>query len=135
MTDKVLAYTGFRLLIGMNMFMHGAVRLGANYTTFVETVQSQFADTWLPIWLVALEARVIPGVEIAVGVLVFVGYQTRWALLACMALLATLLFGMVILENWEIVARHLIYALCFYVLLHNTDCNHFSIDNKVRAGT
>ena len=133
MTDKVLAYTAFRLLIGLNMFMHGAVRLGSNYGNFIGYVEGLFADTWLPMWLVTLEARLIPGVEILLGVLVFAGYQTRWALLGCMALLASLLFGMVLLEDWEIVSRHLIYALCFYVLLHNTDCNHVSIDNRMRS--
>lgn len=130
MTDKVLAYTAFRLLIGLNMFMHGAVRVGPNYSVFVESTQNQFAETWLPVWLVTLEARVIPGVEIVVGALLVVGYQTRWALVGCMALLATLLFGMVILQNWEIVSRHLIYALCFYVLLHNTELNELSFDGK-----
>ncbi|MGD2167598.1 MAG: DoxX family protein [Gammaproteobacteria bacterium] len=133
MTDKTLAYTAFRLLFGLNMFMHGAVRLGSNYGVFVDSVQSMFADAWLPMWLVTLEARVIPGIEIAVGALIFVGYKTRWALVAGMALLATLLFGMVILENWEIVARHLIYALCLFVLLYNSESNRVSIDNRFQA--
>lgn len=131
MNDKVLAYTGFRLLMGMNIFMHGAVRLGSNYPAFVQWTQDLFAQTWLPVWLVTLEARVIPGAEMAIGALMFVGFKTRWAVLGGMALLATLLFGMVILQDWEIVARHLIYALCFYVLLYNTELNKFSIDNRL----
>ena len=31
MSNQVLAYTMFRLFMGLNMFMHGAVRIGANY--------------------------------------------------------------------------------------------------------
>lgn len=130
MNDKVLAYTAFRLLMGLNIFMHGAVRLGPNYTAFVQTTQAQFAETWLPTWLVTLEARVVPGVEILVGALILVGYKTRWAVLGGMALLATLLFGMVTLQSWDVVARHLIYALCFYVLLYNTELNEVSLDRK-----
>lgn len=116
--------------MGLNIFMHGAVRLGPNYTAFVQTTQAQFAETWLPTWLVTLEARVVPGVEILVGALILVGYKTRWAVLGGMALLATLLFGMVTLQSWDVVARHLIYALCFYVLLYNTELNEVSLDRK-----
>ena len=130
MNDKALAYTLFRVFMAINMFWHGAIRLGPAYSAFVEATQAQFAETWLPMWLVTLEARLIPGVEVAVGVLLLVGYKTRWALVAAMILMYTLVFGMIILQNWEIVARHLIYALSFYVLLHNIEFNAHSLDRK-----
>lgn len=131
MNDKALAYTLFRVFMAINMFWHGAIRLGPAYSAFVEATQAQFAETWLPMWLVTLEARLIPGVEVAVGVLLLVGYKTRWALVASMILMYTLVFGMIILQNWEIVARHLIYALSFYVLLHNIEFNAHSLDRKL----
>lgn len=131
MNDKALAYSIFRLFMGLNIFMHGAVRLGANYGAFVQSTLNQFAETWLPVWLVTLEARLVPGVEIAVGALLLVGYKTRWAIVAGMALLSTLLFGMVVLQNWEIVSRHLIYALSFYALLHNLEFNALSLDRRL----
>ena len=130
MNDKVLAYTLFRLFMGINMLMHGAVRLGSNYGEFVQATLNQFAETWLPVWLVTVEASVIPGVEIAIGALLLIGYQTRWAIVAGIALLSTLLFGMIVLQNWEIVSRHLVYALCFYLLLHNLEFNEVSLDAK-----
>jgi len=130
MADKVLAYTVFRLFMGLNMLMHGAVRLGSNYGEFLQWAQNLFAESWLPVWLVTLEARLIPGVEIAIGVLLLLGYKTRWAVVAAVGLLATLLFGMILLQDWEIVSRHLIYALCFYVLLHNLEFNEVSLDQK-----
>ena len=132
MNDKVLAYTMFRLFMGMNMFMHGAVRVGSNYGEFVQWTQGLFADTWLPVWLVTLEARIIPGLEIGIGLLLFIGYKTRWVVVAAIVLLSTLLFGMIILQDWEIVSRHLVYALCFYLLLHNLEFNEYSIDGKWR---
>jgi thiosulfate dehydrogenase [quinone] large subunit len=130
MNNRTFAYTLFRLFMGLNIFMHGAVRLGPNYGAFVSATQNLFAESWLPAWLVTLEARVIPGVEIAVGALIFIGYQTRWAVAAGIALLATLMFGMIVLQDWEIVSRHLIYALCFYVLLHNLELNAFALDTR-----
>ena len=116
--------------MAINMFWHGAIRVGANYGAFVQSTQAQFADTWLPGFLVTLEARLIPGVEVAVGVLLLVGYKTRWAIVAGMLLMYTLVFGMIILQNWDIVARHLIYALSFYALLHNLEFNEMSLDKK-----
>jgi thiosulfate dehydrogenase [quinone] large subunit len=135
MTDKVLAYTLFRLFMGLNMLMHGAVRLGPNYGEFIDWTRNLFAETWLPVWLVTLEARVVPGVEIAVGVLLLIGYQTRWALVGGVALLSTLLFGMIVLQDWEIVSRHLIYALSFYVLLHNLEFNELALDARARSSS
>ena len=131
MNDKALAYTLFRVFMAINMFWHGAIRLGPAYSAFVEATQAQFAETWLPMWLVTLEARLIPGVEVAVGILLLVGYKTRWALVAAMILMYTLVFGMIILQNWEIVARHLIYALSLYVLLHNIEFNAHSLDRRL----
>ena len=131
MNDKALAYTLFRVFMAINMFWHGAIRLGPAYSAFVEATQAQFAETWLPMWLVTLEARLIPGVEVAVGVLLLVGFKTRWALVAAMILMYTLVFGMIILQNWEIVARHLIYALSLYVLLHNIEFNAHSLDRRL----
>jgi thiosulfate dehydrogenase [quinone] large subunit len=128
MNDKQLAYLLFRFFMGVNMFMHGAVRLGDNYGKFISWVQGLYIETWLPTWLVTLEARMIPGVEVAIGVLLLLGYQTRWAIAAGMILMTTLLCGMVILEDWELVSRHLIYALSFYVLLHNLEFNTFALD-------
>ena len=130
MSDKVLAYTMFRLFMGINMFMHGAVRLGPNYSAFVDWTQNLFIETWLPNWLVVLEARLIPGAEMVVGILLFIGYQTRYAVLGAGVLMTTLMFGMVILQDWELVNRHIIYMLAFYVLLDNTEFNKYSLDGK-----
>lgn len=130
MNDKVLAYTLFRAFMGLNMFLHGAVRLGPNYGKFIEWTQGQFADSWLPHWLVTAEAALIPGVELAIGTLLLIGFKTRLALIAALALMATLVFGMNILQNWELVNRHIIYALAFYVLMHNIEFNQYSIDGR-----
>lgn len=130
MTNHVLAYTMFRLFMGLNMFMHGAVRLGPNYEGFISWTQGVFAESWLPVWLVTLEARLIPGVEIAVGVLLFLGFKTRLALIMAIVLMTTLVFGMNVVQNWELVNRHVIYVIAFYLLLHNLEFNQKSVDAR-----
>ena len=130
MSNKVLAYTMFRLFMGLNMFMHGAVRLGPNYQNFIAWTQGVFAESWLPNWLVTLEAGLIPGVELAVGVLLFLGYKTRFAIVLGVGLLATLVFGMNVVQDWELVNRHIIYVIAFYILMHNLEFNQYSLDAR-----
>ena len=130
MSNQVLAYTMFRLFMGLNMFMHGAVRLGSNYQVFIEWTQGVFVETWLPVWLVTLEARLIPGVEIAIGIMLFLGFKTRIALVMAIVLMATLVFGMNVVQNWELVNRHVIYVIAFYLLFHNLEYNQKSIDSR-----
>ena len=130
MSNQVLAYTMFRLFMGLNLFMHGAVRLGSNYQEFVAWTQGVFADSWLPDWLVTLEAQLIPGVEIAIGVLLLLGFKTRIAVVSGFALMATLVFGMIVVQDWEIVSRHLIYIIAFYLLMHNMEFNKYSLDER-----
>ena len=130
MSNQVLAYTMFRLFMGLNMFMHGAVRLGSNYQKFVAWTQGVFADSWLPDWLVTLEARLIPGVEIAIGVLLILGFKTRIAVISGFALMATLVFGMNVIQDWELVSRHILYVIAFYLLMHNMEFNKYSLDAR-----
>lgn len=135
MDNKVWGYTLFRLFMGLNMFMHGAVRLGDNYSAFIEWTQGVFADTWLPSWLVTLEAALIPGVELVIGTLLVLGFQTRFAIIVGFGLMCTLVFGMNIVQDWELVNRHLLYALAFYALMHNLEFNEFSLDHKKRSAS
>lgn len=130
MNDKVLAFTLLRLFMGLNMFMHGAVRLGENYGAFIAWTQGVFADTWLPAWLVTLEAALIPGVEMLIGVLLFLGFKTRFALMLAVGLMATLVFGMNLVQDWELVFRHVVYVFVFSCIMFNMEYNEFSLDAR-----
>ena len=131
MSNKVLAYTLLRVFMGLNVFMHGAVRLGPNYRVFIEWVQGLYAETWLPTWLVTLEASIIPGWEMLVGILILFGYKTRWGIALGMVLMMSLVFGMTLIQDWELVNRHIVYSLAFYLLLYNLDHNEVSLDARL----
>lgn len=130
MNDKILAYTMLRLFMGLNMLLHGATRFGPNYSKFIAWTQNLFAETWLPVSLVTVEAALVPVVEFAIGVLLILGFKTRIGVIAGFALMATLVFGMNIVQDWELVSRHLIYAIVFYLLMHNMEFNKYSIDGR-----
>lgn len=116
--------------MGLNLFMHGAVRLGSNFQEFVTWTQGVFAESWLPEWLVTLEAHLIPGVEMVIGVLLILGFKTRLAVILAFGLMATLVFGMNVVQDWELVSRHVIYVIAFYLLMHNMEFNEYSIDAR-----
>jgi len=76
--DRRLAYALLRLTLGINIFVHGAVRLPA-LGTFVEGMVRQFADTPLPGVAVRLFALSLPLLEAGVGLLLIVGLWTPTA--------------------------------------------------------
>ncbi|MEO1378064.1 MAG: DoxX family membrane protein, partial [Cyanobacteria bacterium J06635_10] len=80
-SDIVLAYAFLRIIFGINMFVHGLVRIG-NIQGFVNSQVGLYKDIAIPPLLIAGPAYLIPIVEFAVGLLLILGLQTRKALIA-----------------------------------------------------
>jgi len=126
--DQELALAILRIFMGFNMFMHGAARIFGHMTEFVNKTTEQFAPTILPAPLVHLYATTLPFIEFGLGALLMLGLWTRWNLIAQLALLASLTFGMSLLQNWSIVGSQIVYALAFFALLYLNRPNRFSLD-------
>jgi hypothetical protein len=58
-----IAYQTLRIALGLDIFMHGFARLGANFAPFAAGLLSQFKATILPEWLVTLTAYSIVPAE------------------------------------------------------------------------
>src|SRR5271168_4312420 len=115
MTDsnRRTAYLVLRLALGLNIFMHGAVRFGSNYPKFIEWTAQQFAGSPLPEWSVSAFSHCIPVLEFGIGLLLILGLATRYAAIAGALVMMTLMVGMSILQKWEIVGLQMSYVL-FY---------------------
>lgn len=127
-SDIVLAYTFLRLVFGINMFVHGLVRIG-NIPGFVQSQVGLYKDIAIPAFLVAGPAYLIPIVEFVVGLLLIVGLQTRKALIANFLLMMTLMFGVCLLQKWNIASSQLIYNIILFILLAGCSFNLISVDN------
>ncbi len=127
-SDIVLAYTFLRLVFGINMFVHGLVRIG-NIPGFVESQVGLYKDIAIPAFLIAIPAYLIPIVEFAVGLLLILGLQTRNALIANFLLMMTLMFGVCLLQKWDTAGSQLIYNLVLFILLAGCNFNLISVDN------
>src|ERR1041385_15547 len=81
--DVQLAYSAFRITLGMNIFFHGAMRLITGLDAWVTMQASVFTkQPILPMWSVVAFLYVLPFVEVVLGALTFIGLYTRWALIA-----------------------------------------------------
>jgi thiosulfate dehydrogenase (quinone) large subunit len=126
-TDKKLAYLALRFSLGLDIFMHGLVRL-PHLDAFADGMVKQFADTVLPALIVRPFALVLVFVETIVGLLVLLGLWTRAALIVGAATMATLIFGTALRSEWNTLAIQLLYAAIYAALLAARGYNAYSLD-------
>jgi thiosulfate dehydrogenase [quinone] large subunit len=126
--DKQLAYLVLRLALGVNMFIHGAGRLGGNYAEFVAETMKQFANSPIPAFGVSIWGHMIPYLETAIGLLLTLGFATRLVSVAGSLLMVSLIFGMGTLQKWDIVGTQMIYVLFYFLLLFVIEWNRYSVD-------
>lgn len=72
---------------------------------------------------------VIPPLELLLGVLILIGWNTKWSLVLASLLMCSLIFGMCLLEKWEIVGIQMVYMVCYYLALTSVDKQILSVDS------
>lgn len=129
MRNHHLGYLILRITLGLNIFFHGAIRLGAAYPNFVNSTAQLFAGSILPMPLVDAFARFIPIAEALVGALLLLGLFTRFAILAGSGVMAALIAGMCLLQKWEIVGLQMAYVPFYAFLMYRLQDNALALDN------
>lgn len=126
--DFTVAYLLLRVIIGVNICMHGVSRLLAGLSGFADSLVHEFQKTVLPLWSVHVFGLVLPWAEAILGLLILVGLRTRATLIAAFLLLILLTFGSALLQDWAAAGTQLIYAGIYAVLLTFEDQNLYSLD-------
>jgi thiosulfate dehydrogenase [quinone] large subunit len=126
--DQTLAYVVLRLVLGMNLMMHGVGRLLMGAGEFAEKLVTQFAHSPLPTWSVWSFGLALPGVEGLLGVLLLVGLRTRATLIAAGTLMLVLTFGSGLLQDWQAAGTQLIYAAIISGLIALQRFDGWSVD-------
>jgi thiosulfate dehydrogenase (quinone) large subunit len=129
--DRRLAHGILRLTLGVNMLMHGVVRV-PDLAGFADGIVASFAETPLPPLSVRLFALSLPFIEAGIRFLLVLGLFTRWALVAGGLVMTALVFGTALRSDWETVGIQMIYAAIYSLLLAGKIDNDFSLDT-VRA--
>jgi len=122
-----LAYFLLRVTMGINMFTHGLARI-LNLEGFNLWMIGQFSNTILPEFMVNISSYMIPFTELVIGILLILGLFTSRVLLLGALLIAVLIFGSGVKENWNIMSSQMIYAIFFFILSYLIEWNKFSLD-------
>ncbi len=129
--DVVAAYTLLRIVVGINYFNHGATRI-FKIPGFIDSMVSIMQDSWIPEFLVRINAALVPPVELIVGALITIGLFTRGALIVCFVLMIVLMYGVTIIQNWDTAGSQLIYNIVLFILLAGVGFNRISVDAWLR---
>ena len=126
-SDVAIAYLLLRLLIGVNFLNHGLTRIG-NIPGFVESMVKAMESSYFPEPLVRINAFLVPVVELIVGVLIILGWQTRIALTITSSLMVILMLGVTSVQNWPVAGDQLVYGVILFILLAGRSFNTVSVD-------
>jgi thiosulfate dehydrogenase [quinone] large subunit len=131
--DRALACFFLRITLGVNIALHGITRIFlSGVAQFVNATLTQFQNTPLPAWQVRAFATLVPYAELLIGVLLFVGLWTRWALIAGALLMMALIFGTGLRSEWNLLFLQMFYSFLYFVLLMCRQYDSFSIDGLLR---
>ena len=127
-SDGSIAYAILRLTLGVNIGLRGIVRITHGQAAFAQGIVKQMEATMLPPSLVYAFAASLIWVESAVGILLILGLQTRFALIVGGLMMTLLTFGTMQIENFQNAWLQLTYALVFFVVLSLRSWNLISLD-------
>lgn len=121
------AYIITRAALGINILLHGAVRLPGR-KKFAEVLKIEFLGTVLPKPLVELFASALPFIEFVIGFLLLAGFFTQLSIIAGSVIMLMLLTGKSLKQDWATVTFQMIYILFYAALEAALQYNKFSLD-------
>lgn len=123
MTD-LSPFTLLRIGMGLNMLMHGLVRM-PKLMAFADKMVADFEGTLLPAVVIRPFAFGLPVVEQLIGVLILVGgLLSRKGMVAGGLLMAVLIFGTSLREDWATVGIQVVYLVAFTIGVYLYDVQH-----------
>jgi thiosulfate dehydrogenase [quinone] large subunit len=128
-SDERTAYALLRIVVGVNLMMHGVSRMITGPGEFAAKLVIQFGHAPLPAWSVWFFGLILPSIEGLFGLLILTGLRTRAALIAASLLIVVLTIGSTLLQDWAAVGTQLTYAIVYSILIFLHRYNGYSIDS------
>jgi thiosulfate dehydrogenase [quinone] large subunit len=132
MDDRALARALLRVTLGVNLLVHGLVRV-PKLAAFAGTMVRDFGPTFLPSQMVYGFALALPFAEAVLGTLIAVGLWQRSALAAGALLMLALIFGTALLQRWDTLTQQMVYSLIYAALIATLSWDRWSVD-ALRSG-
>lgn len=131
-TNNQLAFVIARITIGINFLIHGVVRI-PKLQAFAEGMTKGFEQTYLPEFLVMPFATALPFLELVLGLFLLIGFKMRLTAAVSALLIAVLVFGAAMKEDWPLVGSLTIYTIFFFLLIKNLEHNVFAVDGQSKT--
>jgi thiosulfate dehydrogenase [quinone] large subunit len=131
--DRQLAYTLFRLTLGVSLLLHGATRLLAGSAGAFPLFRLE--DPVLPAALAPLFPGAVALAATVLGLLLTLGLWTRGALLAGGVLVTVLAAGAACRTDVQTLTVQTGYLAMFYLLPAAIRYNTFAVDTLLRASS
>jgi thiosulfate dehydrogenase (quinone) large subunit len=132
MDDRALARALLRVTLGINLLVHGLVRV-PKLATFAGAMVRDFGPTFLPSQMVHGFALALPFAEAVLGTLIAVGLWQRSALAAGALLMLALVSGTALLQRWDTLTQQMVYSLIYAALIATLSWDRWSVD-ALRSG-
>ncbi len=118
--------------MGVNYFNHGITRIHA-IPEFTDSMVKAMAGAWMPEALVRMTATCVPPVELVFGLFLIAGLFTRLSLMVLFLLMVVLMYGVTIVQNWDVASSQLIYNIVLFILLAGLGYNQVSVDTIIAS--
>jgi thiosulfate dehydrogenase [quinone] large subunit len=122
-----LAYLMLRLGLGLNILLHGMVRL-LHRESFKVAVEKEFENTFLPQNILNVFVFTLPILETIIGFFLSIGLFTEVALVIGTLLIFILMFGKSLKNDWQVVSLQMIYVAFYAGLEFLYEFNSISVD-------
>lgn len=130
MKKNQLLYFFLRLPIAMSLLGHGLVRL-PKLTTFSNWMVETMENSFLPKVLIIPFSYALPILEAIIGLLLLIGFKTKYTIYAGLALMSILILGSSSIENWGAIEAQLLHSFYLFVLLYVLEKDSFKIKEIV----
>lgn len=116
MKDFKTLFFFLRLPVAISLAGHGLVRL-PKLAAFSEWMVTVMEKSVIPTALVAPFSYILPVAEAIIGILLLIGFKTKYTLYAGLILMSILIAGSCSIENWSAIEAQLLHSLYMSGLL------------------
>ena len=119
-------------LVEVCKFLRDDAAWQMNYLNCITAVDYFEKDPMIPQSSLPMFAAVLPWVEGILGALLVVGLFSRFTMIAGSLVMAGLVFGTNMAQDWKVAGLQLIYCFIYYFLLaRREELNKYSIDGMM----
>ena len=110
MKDFKTTYSFLRLPIAISLLGHGLVRF-PKLKTFSNWMVTSMEKSVIPSFMIVPFSYILPIVEFLIGLLLLIGFQTKYTIYSGLVLMSILILGSTSIENWSAIEAQLLHSV------------------------